>query len=265
MNTLRAAACDLLVLCGGLGTRLRTAVSDRPKPMAMIGDRPFVGIVIEQFAQYGMRRIILCSGYMGNHFKEWYARNEHPYELFFSQESSPLGTAGALAQAGGLIRSNPFIAVNGDSLCTVDPEALLAFHAAKGGCATMVLTTASCRSDVGFVTMDEQARVTAFAEKQPGGSSRFHNAGVYVFERSLMEHCPAQRPCSLEADVLPALLSRGIFGFVSNTPLYDIGTPERLESFRASHMGTSSGQQSGKRAVEIESGLNHTRALGVPA
>lgn len=207
---MRTPDCDLLVLCGGQGTRLRAVVHDRPKPMVMIGDRPFVDLVIEPFVRQGVKRVIFCTGYMGDHFVQWYEGRGRSYESLFSHEFSPLGTTGALAQAAGLIRSNPFLVVNGDSLCGVNPHALLAFHEDNNACATLTLTAAGPRTDVGFVAMDPHARITAFSEKQPGNSSRFHNAGIYVFQRSLLEQLPLKRPCSIETDWLPTLLPQGI-------------------------------------------------------
>ena len=261
MTRNRTAACDLLVLCGGLGTRLRSVVSDRPKPMAMIEERPFVDFVIDHFVQHGVQRIILCTGYLGNHIAEWYAGRSRAYELLMSREGSPLGTAGALRQAVGLIRSDPFMVVNGDSLINVDPEDFLKFHTAKGGCASVTLVNASMRADVGFVTIAPDARITAFAERQPDASSRFHNAGVYLFERPLVEQLPEHRPYSIEVDLLPALLSRGVFGFVSDASLYDIGTPERLEGYRSSCRTWSSELQASKNTGRAGTGMTSTASI----
>lgn len=257
MNEIGIDRCDLLVLCGGQGTRLRTVVHDRPKPMVMIEGRPFVDAVIESCVRQGIRRVILCTGYMGHHFEDWYLGRERAYGLFFSQEQSPLGTAGAVMHAASLIRSNPFLVVNGDSLCETDLKALLAFHAEHGGVATLALTTAGSRTDVGFVTMHRDGRISAFAEKQPGASAGFHNAGIYVFERSVLEGWPAHRPCSIEEDLLPKILGQGVYGLICDSPLYDIGTPERLEEFRrqaatgAREAGKSSSSHKTKGAVNL--------------
>lgn len=245
MNRIRLTDCDLLVLCGGFGTRLRPAVSDRPKSMAMIDERPFLDFVIDHFVRHGVERIVLCTGYMGDYIDEWYAGSHRPCELVMSRERSPMGTAGAVRQASRFIRSDPFMVVNGDSLLDLDPNALLEFHAAKRACATVTLVDASARADVGFVALDRDAKITAFAEKQPDAASRYHNAGVYVFERALLEDIPEDRPSSIETDLLPSLLPRGVVGFVSDAPLYDIGTPERLAGFRTSRRSWSNGFQTG--------------------
>ncbi len=231
MTMTYAAGCDLLVLCGGLGTRLRQAVSDRPKALAAIGDRPFLDFLLEHFVHHGIARIILCTGYLGDYIDRHYADTRHVYELVIAREPSPMGTAGAVKQVERLIRSDPFMVVNGDSLIDVDPNELLEFHAVKQGWATIALASADARHDVGFVTLGPHGQVTAFLEKRSGQASPYHNAGLYVISKAVLAEIPERRPLSIESDVLPGLLPRGVFGFVSDAPLYDIGTPERLGAF----------------------------------
>ncbi len=224
---------DLLVLCGGQGTRLRSVLSDRPKPLAMIGSRPFIEFVIAPFVQQGVGRVILCTGHLGHQFEEWYADHASTFEPMFSRETTPLGTAGAIRNAAGLITSDTVVVANGDSVCDVDLRKLLARHAETKARATLTLIKADDRSDAGIVTMDDRHRVTAFCEKGASRSGRFHNAGIYVFDRSAIELVSTNRPCSLEMDWLPTLIPLGVYGLVSQRPLYDIGTPERLAEFQA--------------------------------
>jgi NDP-sugar pyrophosphorylase family protein len=230
----RSTFPDLLVLCGGQGTRLRSVLSDQPKPLAMIGARPFVDFVLDPFVRLGIRRAVLCTGHLGHQFETWYAEHPCEIELVFSRETTPLGTAGAIRHASTWIRGDFFVVVNGDSLCEIDLPSLLTVHAEKRACATVALIHADHRSDVGFVTMDAQQRITWFSEKRPVQRAGFYNAGIYVFNRSAIESIPASQPYSLETDWLPTLLPLGIYGFVSQAPLYDIGTPERLAEFRTS-------------------------------
>lgn len=234
MTMLGAGGCDLVVLCGGLGTRLRPVVSDRPKSMALIHDRPFLDFILEHFVVHGMTRIILCTGYLGGHIAQRYAGIRHPYEVVISHEPFPMGTAGAVKHAAALTQSDPFMVVNGDSLIEIDPNQLLEFHAAKQGWATIALASAGARSDVGFVAVNSHAQVTAFTEKQPGTAPQYHNAGLYAFRRDVLKEIPDHRLSSIERDVLPTLLPRGVYGFVSDAALYDIGTPERLAEFASS-------------------------------
>ena len=225
-------SCDLLVLCGGRGTRLRSVVHDRPKPMAPVGARPFLEFVIDPMAAQGIRRVILCTWYRSQQVEEWFLAQEHDYELLFSREARPMGTAGALAQAAHLVQSNVVIVVNGDSVCDVHLAGLLDHHRATGACATVTLTPATARTDAGCVEMNADTRLTGFQEKGPAKLSSFHNAGIYVFDRSVLSRIPAEHPSSIETDLLPALLPQGLYGFVTDAPLFDIGTPERLTQFR---------------------------------
>lgn len=224
---------DLLVLCGGQGTRLRSVLIDRPKPLAMIGSRPFMDFVLDPFVRQGVRRAVLCTGHLGDQFESWYAEHPCEIELVFARETTPLGTAGAIRHAGMWIRGDFFIVANGDSLCGIDLPSLLAAHAERRACATVALIHADHRSDVGFVAMDARQRITRFSEKMPAQRTGYCNAGIYVFNRSAIASIPASRPYSLEADWLPTLLPLGVYGFVSQAPLYDIGTPERLSEFRS--------------------------------
>lgn len=233
MNANLTDVPDLLVLCGGQGTRLRSVLSDRPKPLAMIGSRPFIEFVITPFVRQGIRRVVLCTGHLGCQFEEWFADHSGTFELILSQEATPLGTAGAIRHALQRITSDTVIVANGDSVCDIDLRKLLACHTEKKSRATLALTNTDRRNDVGIVTMDAQDRITAFREKEPSRSVGFHNAGIYVFDRSLIELIPTTRPCSLETDWLPALIPLGVYGCINQGALYDIGTPERLTEFRA--------------------------------
>jgi NDP-sugar pyrophosphorylase family protein len=233
MNADGIDAPDLLVLCGGQGTRLRSVLSDRPKPLVMIGSRPFIEFMIAPFVRQGIRRVILCTGHLGHHFEKWYADHPPTFELIFSREPTSLGTAGAIRHASRLIASDTVVVANGDSVCDVDLRKLLARHAEAKSRATLTLIKADHRSDAGIVAMDDRHRVTAFCEKGVGRPGEFHNAGIYVFDRSVIELVPAIGPSSLEIDWLPTLIPLGVYGFFCQERLYDIGTPDRLAEFQA--------------------------------
>ncbi|MBI4002396.1 MAG: NTP transferase domain-containing protein [Nitrospira defluvii] len=224
--------CDVIILCGGLGTRLQSVVQDRPKPMAEIHGRPFVSLIVEHFLRHGARRFIFSTGHRGEMIEEWFGRHGGSYETMFIRDPAPLGTGGALSQAMTLVRSNPVLVLNGDSLCEIDPERLLRFHALKRARATIAVTHQEERQDTGAVMLGEDDRVLSMVEKPRARITGYDNAGIYVFDRAIEPLFPANSPWSLERDLLPRLVTQGFYGFVTANSLYDIGTPERLARFR---------------------------------
>lgn len=221
---------DTLVLCGGLGTRLRPAVGDRPKGLAEVAGRPFLDILVADLVRQGARRIVLCTGFGAEQIAAHF-RGRRDAEFVVSAEPAPLGTGGALRHALPHVRSDPVIAVNGDSFCPVDYGALLAFHARKAAEATIAVVAPDERQDVGAITIDTEGRLASFAEKPQGAGTRgWVNAGVYVLRRSLIAAIP-EGTVSLEKQVFPAAVARGAcYGFPVAGPLVDIGTPERLSA-----------------------------------
>jgi D-glycero-alpha-D-manno-heptose 1-phosphate guanylyltransferase len=117
---------DAVILAGGKGTRLKSVVSDRPKPMAEVAGRPFLEWQLLYLRSLGIKRVILCTGYKGesveNHFD---TRVEMGMEIMYSREDSPLGTGGAIRKALTLVRTDPFLVLNGDSFCPFDLKVLL--------------------------------------------------------------------------------------------------------------------------------------------
>jgi len=227
------ADADVLILCGGLGTRLRSVVGDRAKPMADVGGKPFLEVLVDHFARSGFRRFVLCVGHRADtvraHFRGSAAR-----EFVFSEEPEPRGTAGAVKLAAKLCRPGTVLAMNGDSLCPLDPLALLDAHARRGAAATIAAAAAGGRRDAGGVEFDDAGRVTAFREKEEAAPARV-NAGVYALEPAVLASIPEGRAVSLERETFPAWIGRGLCAFPTDRPLYDIGTPERLEAFRRAY------------------------------
>jgi D-glycero-alpha-D-manno-heptose 1-phosphate guanylyltransferase len=222
-------AIDAVILAGGLGKRMRGTVDDRPKPLAMIRDRPFLDILLDDLTRQGLRRFILCVGHLRDQIVA-HLRSRTDAEFLFSEESAPLGTGGAIRHAAPLVRSDPFLALNGDSLCRIDYERFLAFHRERNSTASIAVAAARGRTDGGTVELTDDARVVRFREKAPGKSARpaYINAGVYLLRRDLPTLWRQSDPFSLEHDVFPELVGKeSCYGYVVDTEVFDIGTPER--------------------------------------
>jgi NDP-sugar pyrophosphorylase family protein len=227
----RASDVTGVVLCGGLGTRLRPTVPDRPKFLVEVGGAPFAHYVLDALARSGVRRAVLCTGFMGDKIEHTLGTAFGGLELTYSHEQTPLGTGGALRAACDHVQTRLVLAMNGDSLCEVDLGALVAFHEARGGDATVLLARVDDPRRFGRVVLGERGRIVRFEEKGDDPSPAWVNAGVYVIPRKCLLEIPAGRPVSLEREVLSRWADKGaLFGYTSDGTLIDIGTPESLRS-----------------------------------
>ncbi|OGX29412.1 MAG: hypothetical protein A2879_03345 [Omnitrophica WOR_2 bacterium RIFCSPHIGHO2_01_FULL_49_10] len=218
---------DVVILCGGKGERLKGVVKDRPKPMADISGRPFLDILIEHLRGCGFRRFILCAGYKGEMIKDYYAKKPGLSEIMTVLEGNPLGTGGAIKNAGPTVKSNPFLVANGDSFCSIDYRDLVRFHYEKKALYTVAVVKIKENQDGGLVSLDSQDRVTGFNEKTESRGAGYVNAGVYLLDKEVLNVIKSGEKVSMEYDVFPKLTGRGFYGYPVDGGLTDIGTPER--------------------------------------
>ena len=219
---------DFLILCGGLGTRLRAVTGETPKVMAQVQGEPFLDFLIRYLVKQGAKRIILCAGYKVEALKSHYQKIFKEIDLMFSIEREPLGTGGAFKNAQGLVKSEHVFGLNGDCFTPFDYQALLAYSRAKQALATLVAIKIKGNKDFGTVVMNEENKVTAFKEKFETKKVQYINAGIYCFHKSLFDRMPSGQ-FSIEYDLFPKMIGDRFFGFKVNAPFIDIGTPERFE------------------------------------
>lgn len=223
---------DVIILCGGLGKRLRCIIND-PKPMAEINERPFLDILIDHVSSYGFTRYILCTGYKGDVIRKFYSKKNNSLTFIFSEEKEALGTAGAIKYAESHINSDPFLVLNGDSFCPVDLHNFLYFHISKGSDLSIALSDREDSGSYGHVNIDKNQKIMVFDEKQRKGEGLV-NAGVYLFNRSILSVIPSNTVYSIEHDLFPSLAGKYFYGYMSNSNFIDIGTPERYEQAKNS-------------------------------
>lgn len=222
---------DTLILCGGLGTRLRSVVTG-PKALAEVAGRPFLDLLVDELMRGGLQRFVLCTGYGSGQIASHY-RGRTDAEFRISAEDQPLGTGGAVLHALPMTRSDPIVIVNGDSFCRVNYAELLESHQRNCALLTIVAVPLAGRDDAGTISTDRDGRIAEFAEKPARdiGGIRHVNAGIYAMQRKALEHSPHRRAFSLERELFPAAAaSSRCFVFSASGPLIDIGTPERLQA-----------------------------------
>ncbi len=226
MSRVNAGLQTAVVLAGGLGTRLRSVVPDRPKALADVGGRPFLSYLLDMLATAGLSRVVICTGYRGDMIQQALGTSYGPLALDYSHEDVPLGTGGALRAALPRIASETILALNGDSLCRADLTVFAASHMQHQAAISLLLAKVDDASRYGRVELDCDNRVTQFVEKGPSRSPAWINAGVYLIERRVVESIAPETSVSLERDVLPSWLGGGLYGHRGGQQFLDIGTPE---------------------------------------
>ncbi len=215
---------EAIVLAGGLGSRLREIVPDRPKPMALVAGRPFLEIVIRSLATKGVSRVVLSLGFMAENIINHFGNHFAGVELAYVVEERPLGTGGAVRLAMTKCCQESFFVLNGDTFLDLEVADVNKFWQKKRNLvivARQVLDT----SRYGRLVV-EDGLVKGFAEKGISGPGLI-NAGCYVFRRGQLDEYEVNRPFSLETDYLiNAVHNSSVDVFVTNGYFIDIGVPE---------------------------------------
>ncbi|MEX1096811.1 MAG: nucleotidyltransferase family protein [Planctomycetales bacterium] len=221
------------ILAGGLGTRLRAAIGERQKAAADVADRPFVAWLLDQLSRAGIRKAVLCTGYQSEEVARRLGDEHAGMQVVHSAEPRPLDTAGGLAHALPHLESQWLLVLNGDSYCGVDLAAFAAAVFASGTAGGIVLVHQDETASYGRVEIDESHRIRRFIEKGADADPGWINAGVYLLRRELLAEIPGGRPASLEREMFPRWIVRGVVGYPCDSPFLDIGTPERYAEAQA--------------------------------
>lgn len=218
-----------LVLVGGQGTRLRPLTETLPKPAIPLVDRPFLAYMVDWLARHGVDEIVLACGFLPDRLREVLGDGvPGGPRLVYIAEPEPRGTAGAIKFAADRL-DDRFFALNGDVLTDLDLTALRRDHEKTGAVATLGLYPVADPSAYGLVRHRPDGEITEFLEKPDPAEIDTDevNAGAYVLERSVLDLVPAAENVSIERDVFPRLVGRGLHGRRLEGYWMDIGTPDR--------------------------------------
>lgn len=216
---------EAVVLCGGLGTRLRSVVSDVPKPMAPIAGRPFLEYLLAALARDGVERVVLSVGYLRHVIQDRFGRSWNGLEVEYAVEEEPLGTGGGLRLGLARVDGPAAYALNGDSFLAASVRPLGEAHAQGGAPMTLAVKPQDDMGRYGACVIEDD-RLVGF---RPGraGEAGLINAGVYVLDRALLEAPDLPVRFSFEQDFLAAraatLRPRAV---TVDAPFIDIGVPE---------------------------------------
>lgn len=221
---------DIVILAGGLGTRVKPVLGDVPKLLAPINDRTYLDYLLDWLAGFGARRVILSLGHLADAIEAHLVSDARDdLEIVTVVENEPLGTAGALRHVRHEVLADDALIMNGDSYIGADLAAFVSAHRESGAAMTLMCVEVTESGRYGRVDVDENGRISAFREKEPDAGPGLISAGVYVFSSAgwdLLEN--ADGP-SVERDVFQKQPAGTLAAYnAGNVPFIDIGTPETL-------------------------------------
>ena len=217
-----------IILAGGMGTRLRSVVTDVPKPMAPVNGRPFLEHQMGYWINQGVTQFVISVGYMKEEIMNHFGESYRDTPLTYAVEQQPLGTGGGLLLAAkGL--SEPFLVLNGDTFFEVDLDKLMIFHAEKSSEWTFSLFQANEATRYMGMEVNDNGEIFSLKSNE-ANLGHLANGGVYLINPTVLVKLSFTRghKLSLEDDLLPAFMKQGgkLFGLQFNGTFIDIGIPQ---------------------------------------
>jgi len=218
---------EAIILAGGFGTRLQKVVSDKPKSMAPVNDKPFLEYLLNFLTGQDIQRVILSVGHkhemIENYFKDRYKHIVISYAI----EDEPLGTGGGIVNALQQVEGEMAFAMNGDSMFRIDLQAMLNHHLKNEADLTMALRFLDDTSRFGTVKIDSTRRVTGFVEKKQDSGEGYINGGIYLINKRFLTSSTFGKKFSIEKDCFEKCYKNsGLYGFPAKGYFLDIGVPE---------------------------------------
>lgn len=213
---------EAIILAGGFGTRLRSVVSDVPKPLAPVAGRPFLAWLLDALERGGLRRVVLATGYLGEMVEAAVGPRHGALQVAYVREAAPLGTGGSLWAAMAATSGDRVFALNGDTWQAVDYAAMAG--AAPEADLVFAVRPVEDRARYGSVVL-EDGRLVGLREKGEHGPGLV-NSGIYLIRREILSKRPIAGAFSFEKEVLEKPQGLDIRGFEVDGRFIDIGTPE---------------------------------------
>ena len=218
---------QVVVLAGGIGSRLRPWTEKLPKPLLPMLDKTLLEQVISCVPIDLVDEVIVAGGYKADLIESYFSKSEFDFDITLVPEDGPLGTGGALGNCRDVV-SGTFACFNGDIISSLDVNSLLSLHKSNGGIGTLGLWEVEDPSRFGIVGIDKNSKITQFMEKPSPEEvfSNLINAGSYIFEDDIFDWIPRGRS-SIERDVFPKLAEKGLLNGQQFEGFFiDAGTPK---------------------------------------
>ena len=218
---------EAIILAGGFGTRLRSVVSDVPKPLAPVAGRPFLTYLLDRLQKQGYTHVVLATGYLHEKVEEFFGHEYRGISIDYARELSPLGTGGAMVNALQYCHEDAVTVINGDTLFDIDHERLCRFAEEKATPLAIVLRQVPDAGRYGSVEIDKGGRITTFKEKNSEAGSGLINGGIYRIQRSLLDGFSLGEKFSFEQELMQQRYrDEHYYAYADGAYFIDIGIPE---------------------------------------
>ncbi|MCX6243463.1 MAG: nucleotidyltransferase family protein [Bacteroidetes bacterium] len=218
---------EAIILAGGFGTRLQRVVSEVPKSMAPVNDKPFLEYLLNYLTGQGIDRIILSVGYKQEMIRDYFNDRFRQVHISYATENEPLGTGGGILNALSQVEGDMVFALNGDSMFRIDLNAMQHLHQNTGADMTVALRYLEDTSRFGTVKIGLDKRVTGYTEKDPDSGSGYINGGIYLINTGFFKKSAPGPIFSIEHDGFEKWYHEAkIYGYPAKGYFIDIGVPE---------------------------------------
>ena len=217
----------VIILAGGLGTRLRSVVGDVPKPMAPIHGRPFLEYQLAHLKDQGVRSVTLAVGYMANVIEQHFGAQWQSIKINYSREEHPLGTGGSLIKACKLLpKKTSVFVLNGDTYFPASLQQMHYSHLDRGASVSIAVFKTDEEQRYSSLEVDKSGRLL----RQAQCFSPYKSAGMYLFSKGIVDQLrilPVEKT-SFEENIINDFWSKGerLFAYTEYCPFIDIGVPD---------------------------------------
>jgi D-glycero-alpha-D-manno-heptose 1-phosphate guanylyltransferase len=218
---------EAIIIAGGFGTRLQKVVSDKPKSMAPVNDKPFLEYLLNFLTGQDIQRVILSVGHKHEMIEDYFKDRYKHIAISYAIEDEPLGTGGGIVNALQQVEGEMAFAMNGDSMFRIDLQAMLNHHLKNEADLTMALRFLDDTSRFGTVKIDSTRRVTGFVEKKQDSGEGYINGGIYLINKGFLTSSTFGKKFSIEKDCFEKCYKNSrLYGFPAKGYFLDIGVPE---------------------------------------
>jgi NDP-sugar pyrophosphorylase family protein len=222
---------QVVILVGGLATRLGKLAYNTPKSMILIEGRPFLEYQLELISKQNIKDIVLCVGHLGEKIKSYFNDGKKfGVKIDYSWEETLLGTGGAIKNAEGLLQ-NEFMMLYGDSYLPVDYHKLINIFIGKNTLGTMVIYKNNNKYDKSNIVLNE-GRIKAYDKEKKLPEMVYIDAGLSIFKKEVLKKLPDGKHIPLDTIIKQLIDSGQLSSYITKQRFYEVGSPKGLQDFR---------------------------------